>query len=474
MNLRHWVLALGLCASLSAEADFDATMATYEKGDFVTAQREFATLAQLGHPGAQFNLGVMYMKGEGLPVDAKQAYSWFSLANANGFPNADKAMRIMRKRAGEAEQAALETSAHQLMENYGSAALKKSLLPEPSEQWNDNSPRVVSSVAADYPGKAKELGWQGFVIIEYDVAEDGSPRNRRVVEAVPKDIFETYAMRALAKWRFQPQEGQSLPYHGDRILFRFMFSDPVSEAANPTPETGSHLKKAITARDSFAERFGMKIYNRAKEGEPYMQYMYGLISPESDVLPDNTPINWFVPAAQAGVAQAQYELGKALLRGEGCVIDRTKALRWLSLAASQGFTPAQYRLAQELLGDDKADEAMTWLEKAAAGGMMVAARDLAWLLATHPDATHRNGKRGVELADGALNGLRGRVEPTLWEAAAAAYAETGNFEQAVRLEKNAIDEAGSQGWDTLKMQTRLAAYHAKKPWRSDASDRLLL
>ena len=39
---------------------------------------------KLGYPKAQYNLGVMYANGEGVPKDDVQAYLWFNLAAAQG------------------------------------------------------------------------------------------------------------------------------------------------------------------------------------------------------------------------------------------------------------------------------------------------------------------------------------------------------------------------------------------------------
>ena len=40
--------------------------------------------AEQGHASAQFNLGVMYANGEGVPQNNLRAYVWFSVAAAQG------------------------------------------------------------------------------------------------------------------------------------------------------------------------------------------------------------------------------------------------------------------------------------------------------------------------------------------------------------------------------------------------------
>src|SRR5437764_4701155 len=56
--------------------------------------------------------------------------------------------------------------------------------------------------------------------------------------------------------------------------------------------------------------------------------------------------------------------------------------------------------------------------------------NLAWVLATAPNASLRNGIRAVELAERALK-LAGGVSPILHRTLAAAYAEAGRFEDAI-------------------------------------------
>jgi TPR repeat protein len=46
-------------------------------------------LANNGDAKAQYNLGVMYDNGTGVPQDYKEAYVWFSIAKANGYENLD-------------------------------------------------------------------------------------------------------------------------------------------------------------------------------------------------------------------------------------------------------------------------------------------------------------------------------------------------------------------------------------------------
>ncbi len=46
--------------------------------------------AEQGNDSAQFNLGVMYTKGRGVPQDYVQAHMWYNLAAAGSPPGEDR------------------------------------------------------------------------------------------------------------------------------------------------------------------------------------------------------------------------------------------------------------------------------------------------------------------------------------------------------------------------------------------------
>ena len=58
--------------------------ASYEKGDYETALREFKPLAEQGGAYAQYNLGQMYRRGQGVPHNYKTAVKWYRLAAEQG------------------------------------------------------------------------------------------------------------------------------------------------------------------------------------------------------------------------------------------------------------------------------------------------------------------------------------------------------------------------------------------------------
>lgn len=96
----------------------------------------------------------------------------------------------------------------------------------------------------------------------------------------------------------------------------------------------------------------------------------------------------------------------------------------------------------------------------------IALNNYAWLLATHPSPEIRNGVLAVELAERACDATKHQV-PLLIGTLAAAYAEAGRFEEAVRTAEKARELAASQKQDAVvkKNDELIKLYTARKPYR---------
>jgi uncharacterized protein len=72
-------------AGASWSADFQTGLTAYLSEDYETALREFTPLAEQGDADAQYNLGLMYANGQGVPEDDRAAVKWYTLAAEQGF-----------------------------------------------------------------------------------------------------------------------------------------------------------------------------------------------------------------------------------------------------------------------------------------------------------------------------------------------------------------------------------------------------
>ena len=68
----------------ASASDFGSGLSAYNRGDYVTAFRDWHPLAEDGDPAAQAGLGFLFHKGLGVPQNDIEAASWFEKAAAKG------------------------------------------------------------------------------------------------------------------------------------------------------------------------------------------------------------------------------------------------------------------------------------------------------------------------------------------------------------------------------------------------------
>jgi tetratricopeptide (TPR) repeat protein len=92
--------------------------------------------------------------------------------------------------------------------------------------------------------------------------------------------------------------------------------------------------------------------------------------------------------------------------------------------------------------------------------------NLAWVFATSPDDSLRDGPKAVQLASEALR-ISGHRIPIIFRTLAAAYAETGEFSKAIQAAQQGVELANSQGNSGLaaELQGHIALYQEHRPLR---------
>jgi tetratricopeptide (TPR) repeat protein len=131
-----------------------------------------------------------------------------------------------------------------------------------------------------------------------------------------------------------------------------------------------------------------------------------------------------------------------------------------------------YQLAYCLKLTGKADEAIASYRAALRlrPDWPDAMNNLSWLLSTHPDDKIRNGEEALRLASTAYNATRRRI-PLSLDTLAAALAESGRFEDAVKTQSAAIAAAEQLGDPKLAAEFRSRPYAQGKPYRENPTTR---
>jgi len=87
------LLGLALVAP-ELRADFAKGLAAYKAGDFAVAHKEFLESAQAGEPPAMLSLAFLYLHGEGVKVDYREAVRWLEPAAEKGLAPAQHSLAL--------------------------------------------------------------------------------------------------------------------------------------------------------------------------------------------------------------------------------------------------------------------------------------------------------------------------------------------------------------------------------------------
>jgi tetratricopeptide (TPR) repeat protein len=171
-------------------------------------------------------------------------------------------------------------------------------------------------------------------------------------------------------------------------------------------------------------------------------------------------------ALQADLSAAHEQLGNALIqKGQ---VDEAVMHYEKALESQPDLTQAHVDLASALLEKGQAREALAhgWAALKMQPDDPAIMSDMAWVLATWPEASVRNGTQAIQLAEQANRLTAGQDAITL-RALAAAYAEGGQFAKAVSTARNAVELAASQSNQPLAaaLQSEIRLYQTGAPFR---------
>jgi tetratricopeptide (TPR) repeat protein len=205
---------------------------------------------------------------------------------------------------------------------------------------------------------------------------------------------------------------------------------------------------AVTANNDVAENnLGIVFLRQGK-----VDQAISLLQAAVDLRPDNSP--------------AHENLAKALLQ-KGQVADALVHYRKL-LKLQPDNIEVHNIVGTALIQQGRIREGVEEWQKVLAiqpdnGNAM---SNLAWVFATSPEDSLRDGAQAVQLAEQALRISGGRI-PVIFRTLAAAYAEKGMFAQAIQTAQRGIELANGQGNSRLaaELQTNIGLYQDGKPLR---------
>ena len=105
-TLKHAIAAILLMLSFATPVvagPLEDANAAIKRRDYATAVRLIRPLAEQGDANAQYNLGVFYDNGLGVPQDKVRAYMWFNLSAAQGRDGAAAFRDLIARRMTSAQ-----------------------------------------------------------------------------------------------------------------------------------------------------------------------------------------------------------------------------------------------------------------------------------------------------------------------------------------------------------------------------------
>ena len=99
MYKARFIATIFLCLLLAtpAWAGYDEGVEAFNRGDYPTALHEYRKAAEQGDAAAQYNLGLMYANGRGVPQDYVEAHKWLNLAATQGIKPAFENRNLVAK-----------------------------------------------------------------------------------------------------------------------------------------------------------------------------------------------------------------------------------------------------------------------------------------------------------------------------------------------------------------------------------------
>jgi periplasmic protein TonB len=78
-------------------------------------------------------------------------------------------------------------------------------------------------IPPEYPRRAAARGREGWVQVQFTITETGTVKDAVVVNSDPKDIFDEAALKAIARWRYNPrvEGGVAVQRVGVQTIIRF-------------------------------------------------------------------------------------------------------------------------------------------------------------------------------------------------------------------------------------------------------------
>lgn len=407
------LLISNICLAVTLEKAIEA----YEFEEYVNAFKWLKPWANDGDPDAQYRLGLLYEKGNGVDLNTRLALKWYRLAAQDGHRAAKRRLENLRKSAsnvGGTESVATQWYQDSAEEGDPEAQYNLAFMLETG--W---SVPVDDVEAARWYEKAAEKGVQkaqfrlslmylvGAGLKQSEIQGEKWLRNaakndhpladiirEKILDADELVKLNIDIVKVINKVRKEsiksPEKAEAIVMDAVRVAELKVAKDKAKKkkrlAKIQSIESAKNQK--VRGDDEFLGASGRKTLRwykvKAERGLPEAQYKLGKIYEigleiKKDLL---QAAHWFGLAAEQGHVEAQYYLGIWYANGIVVTQNETLASRYLAAAAKKGHKKASKLIEKSLDGnvlDNNESIAVWWLKQLALRGSAGARYRLAYL-----------------------------------------------------------------------------------------------
>lgn len=101
-----------------------------------------------------------------------------------------------------------------------------SLPAPPSQGFGNKQATPLVRVEPRFPTDAARQGISGWVMLSFSIDETGAVTDITVLNAEPRNMFDREAIRALRRWKYQPQvvDGKAIKQHNLQVQLDFQLA----------------------------------------------------------------------------------------------------------------------------------------------------------------------------------------------------------------------------------------------------------
>ena len=311
------------------------------------------TLSLAGNVESQYNLGMMYELGIGVPKDEKKSFEWILKSAEGGYADAQ----------------------HKVSEDYekGYGTLKD---PEKAHYWALQAVRQNHIASIMTMGRLHEEGV-------------GTPID------LERALYMYHYASSLGSGQAKLRLGKAY-HHGNKVPADKEMAEEFLRAAaeDGLPEAWFLLGEMFNGSDKSKQ--ALRYYENAAE-LGHLESILWMASGNSRSIKQG--FGWKLKAAELGHTDSMYEVGQSYEMGKGVPFQLDKALEWYSMGAERDHVGCQLKLGifyQKGLGASQdIEKSARWFRRAVDLGSSRAMLLLAQTLERFPEFEVKHGRAGA-------------------------------------------------------------------------------